>query len=51
MEVQLPFMVVRFIVSTLSGFIVSKLGNIKPTIVGSITGVLGFYFFIAQKVQ
>ena len=24
-------------------FIVSKLGNIKPTIVGSITGVLGFF--------
>jgi MFS family permease len=42
-EVQLPFMIVLFIVSTLSGFIVSRLGNIKPTIVGSIIGVLGFF--------
>lgn len=42
-EVQLPFMIVLFIVSTLSGFIVSKLGNIKPTIVGGIVGVLGFF--------
>jgi MFS family permease len=42
-ELQLPFMIVLFIASTLSGFIVSKLGNIKPTIVGSIVGVLGFF--------
>jgi MFS family permease len=42
-EVQLPFMIILFIVSTLSGFIVSRLGNIKPTIVGSIIGVLGFF--------
>jgi hypothetical protein len=42
-EIQLPFMIALFIVSTLSGFIVSKLGNIKPTIVGSIIGVLGFF--------
>jgi MFS family permease len=42
-EVQLPFMIVLFIVSTLSGFIVSRMGNIKPTIVGSILGVLGFF--------
>lgn len=51
-EVQLPFMMVLFIVSTLSGFIVSKLGNIKPTIVGSVIGVLGFFsilFFHASE--
>lgn len=42
-EVQLPFMIVLFIVSTLSGFIVSRMGNIKPTIVGSILGVMGFF--------
>ena len=42
-EVQLPFMIVLFILSTLSGFIVSTLGNIKPTIIGSMVGVLGFF--------
>lgn len=41
-QIQLPFMISLFIISTLSGFIVSRWGNIKPTILGSIIGFIGF---------
>ena len=42
-EIQLPFMIVLFLVSVFSGFLVSKLGNIKPTLLGSIISLLGFF--------
>jgi len=40
--VQLPFMVVFLIFAPSSGFIVSKIGNFKPIIVGSILTSIGF---------
>ncbi len=41
-NVQLPFMLISLIISILSGFLISKFGNIKPTIIGSIISVIGF---------
>jgi MFS family permease len=41
-NVQLPFMLLSLIISVLSGFLISKFGNIKPTIIGSIISVIGF---------
>jgi MFS family permease len=41
-NVQLPFMLISLIISVLSGFLISKFGNIKPTIIGSIISVIGF---------
>ncbi len=40
--VQLPFMIISFIISVLSGFLVSKIGNLKPTLIGCIISTLGF---------
>jgi MFS family permease len=40
--VQLPFMIVFLIFAPSSGFIVSKIGNFKPIIVGSILTSIGF---------
>ena len=40
--VQLPFMILSFIISVLSGFLVSKIGNLKPTLLGSSISTLGF---------
>jgi MFS family permease len=41
-NVQLPFMIISLIISVLSGFLISRFGNIKPTIIGSIISVIGF---------
>jgi MFS family permease len=41
-NVQLPFMIISLIISILSGFLISKFGNIKPTIIGSVISVIGF---------
>ena len=41
-NIQLPFMIVFLLFAPSSGFIVSKLGNIKPTIIGSMVSALGF---------
>ncbi len=41
-NIQLPFMIVFLLFAPSSGFIVSKLGNVKPTIIGSIVSALGF---------
>ncbi|HYG00669.1 MAG TPA: MFS transporter [Candidatus Saccharimonadales bacterium] len=40
--IQLPFMIVFLIFAPSSGFIVSKIGNFKPIIVGSILTTVGF---------
>jgi MFS family permease len=40
---QLPFMAVFLIFAPSSGFIVSKIGNIKPTIAGTIIMTIGFF--------
>ena len=42
-NIQLPFMIVFLIFAPSSGFIVSKLGNVKPTLIGSIVSALGFF--------
>jgi hypothetical protein len=41
-NVQLPFMLLSLIISVLSGFLISRFGNIKPTIIGSVISVIGF---------
>ena len=42
-SIQLPFMIVFLLFAPSSGYIVSKLGNVKPTIIGSIVSTLGFF--------
>jgi MFS family permease len=42
-NIQLPFMIVFLLFAPSSGFIVSKLGNVKPTIIGSILSAVGFF--------
>ncbi|MDQ6723086.1 MAG: MFS transporter [Thermoproteota archaeon] len=42
-SVQLPFMILSLIISVSSGFLISKIGNIKPTIVGCIISTIGFF--------
>jgi MFS family permease len=42
-QVQLPFMLILFLVAIISGFLISKLGNVKPTIIGSIISSIGFF--------
>jgi MFS family permease len=42
-QVQLPFMLILFLVAIISGFLISKLGNVKPTIIGSIISSVGFF--------
>jgi MFS family permease len=41
--VQLPFMVVILIFAPSSGFIVSKIGNLKPTVAGTTIMTIGFF--------
>jgi MFS family permease len=41
--VQLPFMVVFLVFAPSSGFIVSKIGNLKPTLAGTIIMTIGFF--------
>jgi len=45
--VQLPFMIISLIVSAASGFIVSKVGNFKLTILGTIVCTIGFVGLLA----
>ncbi len=40
-NIQLPFMIIFLIVSTSSAFIISRLGSLKPLIVGSIIAIIG----------
>jgi MFS family permease len=41
--VQLPFMIVILVFAPSSGFIVSKIGNLKPTITGTAVMTMGFF--------
>jgi MFS family permease len=41
--IQLPFMIVILVFAPSSGFIVSKIGNLKPTVVGTIVMTIGFF--------
>jgi MFS family permease len=42
-NIQLPFMIVFLLFAPSSGFIISRLGNIKPTLIGSIISTIGFF--------
>jgi MFS family permease len=42
-NIQLPFMIVFLLFAPSSGFIISKLGNIRPTLIGSIITTIGFF--------
>jgi MFS family permease len=42
-QIQLPFMIVFLLFAPSSGFIISKLGNVKPTLIGSIVTAIGFF--------
>ena len=46
-NIQLPFMIVFLIFAPSSGFIVSKIGNFKPIIAGSIITTIGFFILSA----
>ena len=41
--VQLPFLIVILVFAPSSGFIVSKIGNLKPTVAGTIIMTIGFF--------
>jgi MFS family permease len=41
--IQLPFMIIFLIFAPSSGFIVSKIGNLKPTVAGTIIMTIGFF--------
>jgi MFS family permease len=42
-NVQLPFMVISFIVSSVAGIIISKFGNVNTTLVGNVISTMGFF--------
>jgi hypothetical protein len=42
-SVQLPFMILTLVVSVSSGFLISRIGNIKPTIIGCVISTVGFF--------
>jgi hypothetical protein len=42
-NIQLPFMIVFLLFAPSSGFIISKLGNLKPTLIGTIISTIGFF--------
>jgi MFS family permease len=41
-DIQLPFMIVFLIFAPSSGFVISKVGSVKPTIIGSFVSTIGF---------
>jgi MFS family permease len=45
--IQLPFMIVFLLFAPSSGYIISKLGNVKPTLIGSIVSTIGFFSLFA----
>jgi MFS family permease len=45
-NVQLPYMVVSLIFSVASGFLVSRFGNLRPTMVGTIVTTLGYLILL-----
>jgi MFS family permease len=42
-SIQLPFMIVFLLFAPSSGIIISKLGNVKPTLLGSVITAIGFF--------
>jgi MFS family permease len=51
-NVQLPFIIILLIIAPSSGFIMSRLGNLKPTLAGSLISTIGFFsLFIFHSTQ
>ncbi len=48
-SIQLPFMILSFVISVLSGFLISRIGNIRPTLLGSIISTLGFLLLFIYR--
>ena len=46
-NIQLSFTIMSLIFAPISGFIISKLGNIKPTIAGTAITTIGFFLLLA----
>lgn len=42
-SIQLPFMILFLLFASFSGITISKLGNAKPTILGSVIATVGFF--------
>jgi MFS family permease len=42
-NVQLPFMILSFSVSSIAGVIISKFGNLNITLVGNVISTIGFF--------
>jgi MFS family permease len=42
-SVQLPFMIISFLVSSIAGVIISKFGNLNITVVGNVISTIGFF--------
>jgi MFS family permease len=42
-NVQLPFMIMSFSVSSIAGIIISKFGNLNITVVGNVISTIGFF--------
>ncbi len=42
-NVQLPFMIISFLVSSIAGVIISKFGNLNITVVGNVISTIGFF--------
>jgi MFS family permease len=45
-SIQLPFMVLSFVISVCSGFLITKIGNLKPTILGCLITTIGFLLIL-----
>ncbi|HZD34738.1 MAG TPA: MFS transporter [Nitrososphaeraceae archaeon] len=41
-HIQLPYMIVSLVFSIASGFIISKIGNLRPTVIGTLVTTIGF---------
>jgi MFS family permease len=51
-NIQLPYMAISLIVAIASGFIVSRFGNLKPTLSGIIISIVGFVLlFVAHSTE
>lgn len=45
-NVQLPYMIVSLMFSIASGFVISRIGNLRPTVMGTIITTIGFFILL-----
>ena len=45
-NIQLPYMIVSLIFSIASGFVISRIGNLRPTVMGTIITTIGFFILL-----